>query len=281
MSSKMRMLIVNEIDNAELSVTTGTTVPALPVDNLKIYNNSRIFRSLSPANTVIVGNLADFTVVSALVIWRHNLSDAATLQLELFDDYNATGNKAYDSGVIAAVDEKIWSEWDWRVEPILSSVLDDWDIRYTQLFFDAAFCLSFKLTISDPLPPTPHTDITRLYLGRHFSPEVNFSYGSQQQYGSKETQFRTDDGSLFTQSAQRYRTSQFSLEHLSDADTADLNAALRHVGITRDFYISLHPNQDCGAKHVQTSYACKFTRYPALDSRYYNNQSAQFHVEEV
>lgn len=277
--NKMRMLVINEADTATMTVATGTEVPTLPVSNLGVYNNSRIFRSLSRDLTVIVGTLSNIKLLSAVVLWRHNLTNAATFRLELFGGPDATGELLYDSDDIFAAEQKLWTDWDWRIEPVVSSVLDDWAIRYGQHWFEPVFCQSFRLTIKDPLNPAMQLDITRLYIGRHFEPDVNFSYGNTWEFDSNETQFRTDDGSLFGQEAPQYRKMQFNLEWLSRSDRTELLSAIRNVGRSRDFYISLFPEEG-GQKEVETAFACKFTSYPALDSNFYNNHKTAISVEE-
>lgn len=277
--NRMRMIIVNEADDAELSLTTGIGVDTLPVSHLSLYNNSRIFRSLSVDETVITGNLNNIKLVSSFVLWRHNLTNAAQLRLELFGGPDATGDVMYDSDDFYAVQQIPWTDWDWRTQPIVSSVLDDWAIRYSQHWFAPQFCQSFRLTIKDPFNTAEHLDITRLYIGRHFEPSVNFSYGNTWQFDSNERQFRTDDGSLFSQSADKWRQMRFSLDWLDAADRPALLSAIRHVGKTRDWYISLYPEQG-GQAEVESSFACKFTNYPSLDSNFFNNNRTAIAVEE-
>lgn len=277
--NKMRMLVINEADTATMTVATGDEVPTLPVGNLGVYNNSRIFRSLSVDETVIVGTLSNIKLLSAVVLWRHNLTNAATFRLELFGGPDATGELLYDSDDIFAAEQKLWTEWDWRIEPLIAGVFDDWAIRYAQHWFAPVICLSFRLTIKDPLNAAGHLDITRLYIGRHFEPTVNFSYGNQLQFGSNESQFRTDDGSLFTQSAPKHRIMKFILDWLTDTDRPALLSAVRHVGRSKDFYVSLYPEQG-GQKEVESSFACKLAAYPDLTSSFYDNHKAPIVLEE-
>lgn len=277
--SNVRMIIINEFDSASVEQSTGTGVASLPPSNLQQYNNSRIFRSVSVANTVLRGNFEEIRLISACVLWRHNLTNAATMRLELFANANQGGTKVYDSGEINAVQQIAYGDWDWRVQPVVASAFDDWDIRYSQLWFAAVFARSYRITLKDPESSAGQLDLTRIYMGRHFEPSVNFSYGRQWQFGSAEEQFRTDDGSLFSQQSPKWRTAQFSLDYIDEGDRPALISSIRYAGISRDFFISLYPGQG-GQKEVENSFACKFKQLPVITNTAINNYQAPLNVEE-
>ncbi|MFK5283915.1 hypothetical protein ACI3PL_30490, partial [Lacticaseibacillus paracasei] len=60
--SNIRMLVVNDFDDATVSLKSGAAVPTLPASNLQIYNNSRIFRVAGP-QFVLAGNFADIRLI--------------------------------------------------------------------------------------------------------------------------------------------------------------------------------------------------------------------------
>lgn len=278
MSSNIRMLVVNDFDEATVVLGAGVAVPTLPASNLQIYNNSRILRVASPEFT-LVGNFADIRLISALVLWRHNLTAAATFRLELFANANQDGALIYDTGVLNAMPQITFGDWDWRIQPVVSSALDSWATKYTQHWFEPKFARSYRLTVSDELNEAGHLDLTRIYMGRHYVPAVNFSYGSQFAFGSSETQLRTEDGGLFSQASEVWRKVQFALEHLNEADRPGFIAAMRHVKLSRDWFISLYPDQ-AGQKEIEHSFACKFTSLPAVTSVSYDRFSTPITVEE-
>lgn len=277
--SNIRMVVINEFDSATVTQSAGTAVASLPAANMQMYNNSRIWRSLTVASSVLQGNFADIKLISALVLWRHNLTNAATIRLQLYASANQTGTVVYDSGEMPAVQQITFGDWDWRVQPVVASALDDWAVRYSQLWFAAVFAASYKITIKDPLNSSGQLDATRIYMGRHFEPAVNFSYGRQWQLGSNAQQLRTDDGSLFTTQSPTWRTSQFTLDYIDEGDRANLVAALRYAGTSRDFFISLYPSQG-GQKEVENSFAAKFKQLPSITNSAFNNYKAPLSVEE-
>lgn len=277
--SNVRMVIINEFDAGSVTQSTGTSVASLPATNMQFYNNSRVWRSLSVANSVLQGNFPDLKLLSAFVLWRHNLTNAATMRIQLYAEANQSGVVVFDSAELPAVQQITFGDWDWRIQPVVASAFDDWEVRYSQLWFNAVFARSYRITLKDPLNTAGHLDCARIYMGRHFEPSVNFSYGRQWQLGSNEQQFRTDDGSLFSSNSPTWRTSQFSLDYIDESDRPGLIAALRYAGITRDFFISLYPGQG-GQKEVGNSYACKFKTHPVITNSAYNNYKAPLAVEE-
>jgi len=273
------MLIINEFDSATVQTQLTGAVPSLPPSNLQSYNNSRVWRTTYVDSTWVHGNFADLRLISALVLWRHTLTNAATIRLRLYSDINRLGPLVYDSGDVPAVPQITFGDWDWRVQPVVASAVDDWNVRYSQLWFDAVFARSYSITINDPLNTAGQFDVTRVYMGRYFEPEVNFSYGRQWQLGSNAQQFRTDDGSLFSQASPYWRTEQFSLDYIAEGDRAGLIAALRKAGLSQDFFINLFPGVG-GQKEVENAFACKLKALPVLTNSNFNNYKMPISIEE-
>ncbi len=277
--SKIKMLVINEFDNINVSLSTGVEIATLPLINTQKYNNSRTFRSTSVDEIQITGNLDSLKLMSALVLWRTNLSNTATMQLEFFANDNQSGDVVYDSTEINAIPQITVGEWDWQSQSVTASIFDGWPTRYSQIWLDPVFAKSFRLTIKDPLNTDDFIDITRIYMGRHFEPDINFSYGHSNGWQSTEEQYRTDDGSNFTQQSANWRKQQFNLEHLNNADRPHFTNAVRHVTKNRDWFITLFPGIG-GQKEVEYAFACKFSEIPSVTGAYHNNYQSQIVVEE-
>lgn len=276
--SKARLMVINEFDRAELALSSGTEVPTLPVSNLQIYNNSRLMRVAS-TQFVLVGDFADITLCTGIVLWRHNWTAAATLRIELFNGPDSTGTLIYDSGIIDALPQTSWTDWDWRVDPLVNSAFVGWDTQYSQVWFAEQFVRSFRITVSDPGNTAGYLDLTRVYMGRHYEPSVNFSWGSQWAFDSKEEQIRTDDGGLFSKAAPVYRKLNFNFDYLDESDRPGLTSAIRHVRRSRDWFISLYPESG-GQKELECAFACKFSTLPSISAPNFNLFSVPLAVEE-
>ncbi|RZF83705.1 hypothetical protein EXT46_05275 [Pseudoalteromonas sp. CO325X] len=280
MNKKLRMLILNEADNAELSLANGVELATLPLSNLQRYSNSHSFRSTTLSNLVIAGNLADIQLLTALVLWRHNLSNAATWKLELFDGPHQSGERLYDSGNINVIPQITLNEWNWQTQPIIASSMDSWSTRFTQHWLkEALFAKSFRITIDDPTNPDGFIDITRLYCGHHFEPTFNFSYGHELGFGTHASSERTDAGSIFSQALPTWRVAQFELSYIDEQDRPRLMNALRHVGLHRDWFISMFPGEG-GQKESEYAFACKLTELPPATASHFNRYQMNFNVEE-
>ncbi|AIY65203.1 hypothetical protein [Pseudoalteromonas piratica] len=279
MNNKIRMLINNEFDRASISMNVGAEVPTLPLKNMQKYGNSDIFRSTDSSEIQIVGEFADLVLISALVLWRTNFSDAGLMRLELFNDVNQLGKRVYDSGEIGVIQQVTVRDWDWRIQPIVSSVIKNLQTRFSQLWFEGVFAKSYRITIKDPLNIDNQLDIARIYMGRHFSPAVNFAYGSTFTINSNGEQFRTDGGSLHSQQAPTFRENSFSLNWLNDADVPFLSSAMRDVTTHKDWFISLYPGLN-NQKEFDNAYACKFTTIEPLKGVAYNLYTQDFNIGE-
>ena len=278
MSNNVRMMIVNEFDSATLALVAGVEVPTLPAANLQLYNNSRRLRTSTTAFT-LAGEFDEIKLCTGIVLWRHNFTAAATLRVELFDGPAQTGELLFDSGITDAMPQTAWSDWDWRVDPLLNSAFQDTDTQYSQVWFGECFARSFRITVSDASNPFGYLDLTRIYMGRHFSPAVNFSWGSQLGWGSNDEQLRTDDAGLFSKDAPLWRKYTFSLEHLDESDRSEFSRAITHARRFKDWFISLYPEQG-GKKELDGAFACKFVSLPPVNAPKFNSFSTPISVEE-
>lgn len=278
MSNNIRMLVINDFDDGTVSLTSGTAVPSLPATNLQKYNNSRIFRCASTA-AVLKGNFEDIRLISAFVAWRHNITAAGTIRLRLFANINQGGDVMYDSGEFPALKQTVFGDWDWRIQPVVSSAFDSWETKYSQLWFSGVFAASWEITLSDPVNPAGYLDVTRIYMGRHFSPRVNFNYGGTFGFDTASEQIRIEDGGLFSSGGEVWRKNSFTLAYLDSADRAAFIKALRDVKKDDDWFVSLYPEQSSQLE-IENSYACKFTTLPPVTAANYNNWSAPVSIEE-
>ena len=148
----IRFILDNDaVDNAELD-TNVSEDPDYLVDNLKKISRSKPLRSLTAdANFDIKGTLTDEQVVQALVIARHNFSNAITYTLSLYSDdnfstpvadytpveYPVTADQASTSGLYE------WGEFAWGT---ISWGADKPDLD-NRKFYDIVLWLSQEYTI--------------------------------------------------------------------------------------------------------------------------------------
>jgi hypothetical protein len=280
--SNIRMLMTNRWDDAELSVSAGTPIPTLPIVNSQVYGRSKT-SGITPDDegvSVMTFNLAQLTLLNGLVLYRHWLSNGAKWQLELFEGLACTGAKLFDSGLLDAVQTKTLGELNWLVDPLVSSAFDQWPFKFSQLWFNETFALSGRITLIDPDARDGIHEFDRVYLGVAFEPSVNFSYQSEFAWQTTTQQKLTAAGSVFAVDKPKSRQLAFSLDYVPDLERPHLSAAIQHVGLSLDWFISLYP-LDGGTKEIEHAMAAKFTAIPPLSNTFFNNYTAKFVVREA
>lgn len=279
-TNNIKMILENYGDSATLSLVTGAEIATLPLINVQKYNNSRKFGSTDKAQLQIKIDLAKIQPISGLVLWDHNLSNTATIQLQCYSAANLTGTLLSDTGEVKAIPTRSFRDWNYKTQAVVSSAFDNWPTRFTQLFITPIFAGSLLLTIKDPTNTSTELLFNRLYLGQVFSPRVNFSYGHSQLWNDESEQIPTDDGSLWSVEKPVKRQLKFDLNYLSDVDKSTFSDQLMRVGKRKDVFINMYPNAG-GQKALEYAMAAKFTTVPNLSGTYYNNFTATCELTEV
>jgi len=239
-SNNMRVVYENYIDTATLSASPAM-VATLPEENLQKLSRSRVARTTSLAQQLVLGDLASTKLVSSLVLWRHNLSASATMRLELFDGAGQTGNTVYDSGTIETSTYKSLGDLNWGIDPFEASVFDAWGVYWSVLWFAPAAASSFRITLNDSSNADGYMEITRAILGPYIEPFFNPSYGMRLGWQETSKQERTDGGTLHSDPSSNFRNLEFSLDMLTETDRPKFLEFTRLVGKRKDFFISVFP----------------------------------------
>ncbi len=277
--SKLRMLLVNEIDAAVLSSGVGTVFSStLPISNVQQYGNARVARSSTPASVEILGAWTSARWLSGLALYRHNLTATAKFRIELFDSDDQSGVPVFDSELVNALDAKSLSDLDWGIDELGATVFTGWGEAFTNFWFELVAAKSFRITIEDPLNST--IDIARIYLGRYLEPSVNISRGHSNSWRENTEQKRTAGGSLWSHAKLPFRNLRFSLDWLSEDDRTVFMDAIRVVGKRRDIFVSVYPG-DGGSKERDYALAGKFTRVPDLVNNQLNNYRSNYEIAEA
>jgi hypothetical protein len=275
-----RLLIKNDSDLATITAAAGTTLAAtLPITNVQKYNNSRVARFTSVASSIIKGDFASSKLINSIIIWRHNLTSAATWRIKLYDGAGQTGTLLYDSGDIKALVSKALNELDWGIDPLGANIFDNFGRIYSVLWTPEIYkTRSFSIELKDP--SNSFIDVARLYMGKYFSTEINAAYGMKNMWQDDTQQTRTSGASLWSDAAELYRKLDFDIKNLNEDDRVRAMDAFRTVSKISDFFISFFPESG-GVKERDYSFAGKFVNNPDFNHDFYNNFSAPFQVEEA
>jgi hypothetical protein len=280
--NKVRLLLKNKWDEAELVAVTGTEISTLPLTHSQLYGRS-LTAGITPDESgvsAIEFNLPELTLLSGFVLYRHWLSNSAKWRLELFDGLNCSGIKLFDSGLIDAIPTKTLGELDWLVDPLVASAFDTWPFKFSQLWFSDAFAFSGRMTLQDEYGRDGIHEFDRIYMGVTFQPSFNFSWGSEFAWQTTAKQKETAAGSVFAAAKPKTRQLAFSLDYILESERPHLSAAFQDVGISKDWFISLYPELG-GIKEIEHAMAAKFTALPALINSAFNNYTIKYVVREA
>ena len=239
-------------------------VATLPVANLQDSARARVARSVGlPAAQYIRGDWSESTACSGFVLWRHNLTGAATLRLKLWAGAGQTGTLLYDSGAVSIGDIIPYGEYVYGVDTYGAWLFQKWLVACTVLWFESVSALSFELAVSDPANTAGYIEAARIYLGQYFEPQTNISYGYKLRWEDESAQERTDGGSLRTDTREPYRVFSINMSKLTEAERAALSEIYRINGKSKDLFFTGHP-EDTGTKGRDYSAAVKIIQMPDL-----------------
>lgn len=264
-TARLRILSPNLFDAAALTDSPAMAA-TLPIGNLQDAARARVARTVGlPAIQYLRGDWAAAVACNGFVLWRHNLSGAATLRFRLYAGPAQTGALLYDSGPVKMGNIIPYGEIIYGTDVYGAWLFNAWPVACTILWFASVLAGSFELALSDPANPAGYMQASRIFLGQYFSPGDNFSYGAKMRWEDDSTQERTDGGSLRTDTREPYRVLRLALDFLTEADRAALAEILRANGKSKDLFVSMHPG-DSGTKLRDYSVAVKIIEMPDLTS---------------
>jgi hypothetical protein len=261
-----RFIFTNEWDGASLNLASGTESARLPLVNTQRYNNSRTFRTTNTDDVIIKGDLAYPTPLGGFVLWRHNLSEDATIRFKVYKEAGQSGEVLFDSGTLPAVWAKTLGELDFGTDPLGASAFTNWRLRYSSYWFPKEPSSSFEVLISDPNNADGFLEVCRIYLGQYFEPLYNVDQGHSIEWQSTTTQRPTAGGSVHSLDTEGYRTISFSLSHILETERAELFEAMRTGSKHKDIFFSMLPNRG-GSTERDYSFAAKITQMPTFVSQ--------------
>lgn len=275
-----KLLVDNRSDGATLSLAGGTTVAStLPLVNLQKYNNSKVTRFTSYAESTINGNFPANQLVNLVAIWRHTLTNSATWIVKLYDAINQGGTLVYDSGEIASVPPKSLDELDWGIDELNAGAVIGVGTKCTALYPDNIICRSFQITIKDPTNADTFFDVARLYMGRALETEINADYGMKNGIVDNSPQTRTVGGGLWTTPVTEFQKVSFTLAQMNEKDRATMWSGYYFARKQLDVFVAMFP-EAAGYLEVDYTFAGKFTNSPEFENNFFNNYVAEFEIEE-
>ena len=303
--ANLRMVIDNYVDNSVLTATPAFK-PNLPVSNLKTPARAKICRSTDTSSQEISGIFSELKTVSSVILGRHNIAIGAKVTIELFSDVSLSSS-LYNTTITINSSNAGTDLWPWG-DFIYGSVAWGAD-KQVEAFSPKANLVhwittpivnvqGFKITVL----PTGSTgkglsllnkgftfwdadtdtfEFGRLIIGEYIEPTYNTSYGHNMSWEESTKQFRTDAGTLRSDISLPNRRIEFDIGTMTEADRTNIQAALRTVGLRKDFYISLFPEDSDVDKQIDYSGIVKLVKVPKYTEYANNYYKSKYVLEEV
>ncbi|MCL7931675.1 hypothetical protein [Halomonas llamarensis] len=270
--SNMRLIIDNVHDSATLTATSE----ALPVAYTQRSGRAYPWRSADTGTQVIEATLMGPQYLDTGVLYRHNLSASATVQMEFL----------YDADVVR--DTGVQSAAELIPPPLLRLGIDPWGASYNDkipvavqpYWITPTFATGYRITINDPANPDGYIQVGRVIAGLSFSPRYNFSYGVKLEWVEQVEHRRTEGGSLRSIGEGLARRLTLELNYLPEADRTTLTTELVKRGKGADIFISLYPEQG-GIKEIEHTFLARRDTSYAHTHDFYNNWQSSLPFLEV
>lgn len=270
--SNMRLIIDNVHDSAALTATTE----ALPVVYTQRSGRAYPWRSSGTATQVIEATLAGLEYLDAVVLYRHNLSAAATVRIELLDGADVV----YDTGEQSAAELIPPPLLRLGVDPWAASYNDKIPVTVQPYWIPPHFARGYRITIKDPANPDGYIQVGRVIAGLSFSPRYNFSYGVKMEWLESVEHRRTEGGSLRSMGGGVARRLTLDLNHLTDADRITLTTELVKRGKGADIFISAYPETG-GVREIEHTFLARRDANYSHTHDFYNNWQSSLPFLEV
>lgn len=259
MAAKLRILAKNIADDATITASPAMSLTNLGVGNLQDPKRGSIARSTSLTDQEIKLTWGANQTANVLVLCRRNFTDAATRRLYLYSDAAWTTG-IYDSTALDEVDGSVlpspFSLTELQFKGWLTSVL---------YFTEQTTIRSAKVVLSDGANADGYMEASRIMLGKYFETTYDPPQGGAALTpGSMSTQRRGDGGSLLSELRPPYRTLALDLFAIPDADYDDIVAIVQYLGMHRDCFVDLYPD-DTGAKGFANRMQAKITDLGPFD----------------
>lgn len=127
----------------------------------------------------------------------------------------------------------------------------------------------------------PYYEIGRIFLGKYIEPKYNISYGHSIQWKENTQQYRPSSGTLHSDIVTANKEMSFDLNTIPEVERNTIHKQLINLGLSKDFFISLFPEDTKNTKRIDYSAIVKFTKVPKYTEFHCDYYKSNYIVEEV
>jgi hypothetical protein len=223
----------NRIDAATLGAY-GSWSTTLPLENIKTRQLSKVARSTNNANssTRLRFSTDIARIISTVGIISHNLTSSAKWRYRVYSD-SAYTTLVYDSGQVDVWPQSPYGTYEWED-------VHFWDLTPTDEefnFYTKTLILSIPVVVSEQFyqfeffeSVSTYVELGRIFIGTKYQPVLNMNLGASIGYESPTIIDTAMSGAEFFDRRESFRVAQFTLDHLTYAESILNNDIMKISG---------------------------------------------------
>lgn len=299
--NNLRIIYENLVDLSTTTITASSSQSASTgVSNLKLDTKSLVWRSGTADVASLIVDLGSAKQVGGIILAFTNLMGSnATMKITGYSSANVpsftgatltTGIPTlFNTGNIACCPWNSLNLPTWGSNPALSSNYSYgggtnarvWLTEQQQLLSPRYL----GIEISDTTNTASYLEVSRLIVGKYWSPVYNTEYGVEAGIQDLSQHERTESGDLLTKIGPRFKTLKFNLNYLHQTDRKELTRILLGNGLPKPVFASIFPDStgddiDYQREGLHQIYG-KFSSVPGISYSYYELYSTSLELEEV
>lgn len=239
----LRIVYDNKADFPS-SISASSTSGNLYISNTQTEYKTQIHRSIGSSVTYTLTWETGITV-GCVGLPATNLTPDSTVQVKLYSTTTATTLVA-DSGQLLAAPGLDLEMWDWAA-PLNVNTFSYGGLAKTTVWFDNQVenVKRCEIILNDTGPQSAgYIDCAKIIVGSFWSPEFNLEAGFEMGIVDTSNISRTDSGSLVADRGILHEFIRFDFSLLPEANRAQLTNILRKIGTSKNFLVSLLPNNE-------------------------------------
>jgi hypothetical protein len=225
----------NRID-AVTFAAYGSWSTSLPLNNIKTRQLSKKARSTDDANasTKFRFSTEIERIVSTLGIIAHNLSVSATWRYRVYSD-SGYATLVYDSGTLDVWPSSPYGSYEWEDAHFWDLTPTDEEIAYytKNLIYVIPSIVSaqyYQIEFFDSSNSDGYVELGRIFIGSTYQPVLNMNLGASIGYESATVVDTAMSGAEFFDRRDSFRIAQFTLDHLTYAESILNNDIMKISG---------------------------------------------------
>lgn len=269
------------------SLSGGSWQATLPLANLQTRTLGKVARSSDAlaASTTFDFDLGKARSVRVLALANHNLSAAATIRIQAAttSDFAAPLSDSgsvdiwpmvYPYGVLE------WEDDNWWDGKYTAEQREGYTWTFVHILAANVLARYWRLSISDTANSAGYIQIGRPFIGPAWQPAVNMSYGVGLRWETDTEIQRARSGALYADRRTPRRTTQFSLERMTESEAmANALELQRRAGIDAEVLYVADPDDTVHA--LRRQFLARMRELSDIENPYFNRHQTQIKIEEL